>query len=350
MQIHSILAGSIARHEKFQEDLSVTSQNNGFQSINPRLGSRKVSNIGFLLLENFSLTCFTQCLDVLMTANLIQPGSVKVHTFSRNGSEVISDLAIPIRPDTPLTEVRISDLDLMVVCGGLRTPRVVPNWLVHLLQKLASLPMALGGLWNGAWYLGKAGLLDGYRCAIHAEQRIALAEYSPNTNVSLDAVVFDRDRLTASTPAGAFQVMIKWLYKVLDPKVADAVFDLLDYDQSRFRTTAKTRDVKVTAPMREIITLMESNLEEPLDLDQLADCVKLSRRQIQRYFQDQLGIPPQRYYLELRLREAQRLIQNSRLAIIDVAIACGFVSAGHFSRCYSTYFGHPPSKEARHEI
>ena len=36
--------------------------------------------------------------------------------------------------------------------------------------------------------------------------------------------------------------------------------------------------------MREIIMLMESNLEEPLDLDQLADCVKLSRRQIHDIF------------------------------------------------------------------
>lgn len=328
----------------------MTSQIPGAQSIELRPKTRKVSTIGFLLLENFSLTCFTQCLDVLVTANQIHPGAVKVHTFSRNNSEVISDLAIPIRPDTPLTDIRISDLDLMVICGGLRTPRTVPNWLVNLLRKLASLPVALGGLWNGAWYLGKAGLLDGYRCAIHAEQRIALAEYSPTTSVTLDTVVFDRDRLTASTPAGAFQVMIKWLYKVLDPKVADAVFDLLDYDQSRFRTTSITRDQKVTAPMRDIIKLMESNLEEPLDLDQLASCVQLSRRQIQRFFQKQLGTPPQKYYLELRLTAARRLIQNSRLAIIDVAIACGFVSSGHFSRCYSTLFGHPPSKEARYDV
>jgi transcriptional regulator GlxA family with amidase domain len=54
--------------------------------------------------------------------------------------------------------------------------------------------------------------------------------------------------------------------------------------------------------------------------------------------------------LELRLTAARRLIQNSRLAIIDVAIACGFVSSGHFSRCYSTLFGHPPSKEARYDV
>lgn len=61
----------------------------------------KPSSIGFLLLENFSLTCFTQCLDVLVTANLIRPGSVKVHTFSRNDSEVMSDLAIPHQAGYP---------------------------------------------------------------------------------------------------------------------------------------------------------------------------------------------------------------------------------------------------------
>ncbi|MFS2068113.1 GlxA family transcriptional regulator [Pseudomonas sp. CT11-2] len=326
------------------------SQNAGSKLIGSRLDTRKVSSIGFLLLDNFSLTCFTQCLDVLVTANQIRPGAVKISTFSRNDSEVLSDVGIPIRPDTPLTDIRISDLDLMVVCGGSRTPRTVPHWLIRLLHKLASLPIALGGLWNGAWYLGKAGLLDGYRCAIHAEQRIALAEYVPNTTVTLDTVVVDRDRLTASTPAGAFQVMIKWLHKSVDHEVAAAVSDVLDSEQSRFRTTAKTQNLKVTAPVREVITLMESNLEEPLDLDQLAHCVKLSRRQIQRFFQSQIGTPPQKYYLELRLTEAKRLIQNSSFAMIDVAIACGFVSAGHFSRRYSALFGHPPSKESRYEI
>lgn len=326
------------------------SQNAASQLTESRLNTQKVSSIGFLLLENFSLTCFTQCLDVLVTANQIRPGCVKISTFSRNNSEIMSDLGIPIRPDTPLTEIRISDLDLMVVCGGLRTPRTVPHWLISLLHKLASLPIALGGLWNGAWYLGKAGLLDGYRCAIHAEQRIALAEYAPNTTVTLDTIVVDRDRLTASTPAGAFQVMIQWLHKVANHALADAVLDVLDYDQSRFRTTAKARNLTVTAPVREVIALMESNLEEPLDLDQLAQCVKLSRRQIQRFFQNQIGTPPQKYYLELRLTEAKRLIQNSRFAMIDVAIACGFVSAGHFSRRYSALFGHPPSKESRYEI
>lgn len=311
---------------------------------------QKTSKVGFLLLENFSLPCFTQSLDVLMTANLIQPGSVQVHTFSHNHREVMSDLAIPIRPDTPLTDVRIADLDLMIVCGGLRTPRAMPAWLSALLHTLSGLPMALGGLWNGAWYLGKAGLLDGYRCAIHPEQRTALAERSPRTNVSLDTLVLDRDRLTAATPAGAFQMMIKWLGACSGAKLADAVLDMLDYDQSRFRSAANVRHQRVSRPLREVITLMEANLEDPLEAEQLAHYVELSQRQMQRLFREQLATTPQKYYLQLRITEARRLMQNSSAPIMDVALACGFISGSHFSKCYSALFGYPPSKEVRFEL
>ena len=312
--------------------------------------ARKTSTIGFLLLDNFSLPCFTQALDALATANLIRPGSVRTHTFSHTGAEVTSDLAIPIRPDTPLTDIRVAQIDLMVVCGGLRTPRVAPAWLNTLLRNLATAPMALGGLWNGAGYIGHAGLLDGYRCAIHPEQRRALAEHVPNAVVSQDSVVIDRTRLSAATPAGAFQVMIEWLRERCDPTLAQAVVDLLDYDQSRFQSATKTRHPNMTKPLREIIRLMESNLEEPLDIQQMAQCVGLSPRQIQRLFRDQTGATPQQYYLQLRITEARRLLQHTALSVMEVGLACGFVAATHFSRTYSKFFGRPPSKETRYEV
>lgn len=311
---------------------------------------QKTSTIGFLLLENFSLPSFTQAMDALTTANLIRPGAVKTHTFSHTGAEVMSDLSIPIRPDTPLTDVRLLKLDMMVVCGGLRTPRQVPGWLTALLQKVSTMPMALGGLWNGAWYMGEAGLLDGYKCAIHSEQRIALAERAPNVSVSLDSVIADRNRLTASNPAGAFQMMIGWLRDRSGSELAHAVIDLLDYDQSRFKSSLKTTAPKLSKPLREIITLMESNLEDPLDIHQLSQYADLSMRQVQRLFKSQLDTTPQRYYLQLRITEARRLLQNSSLSVIDTGLACGFVSSSHFSRCYSEFFGHPPSREVRNEL
>ncbi|MNR00938.1 HTH-type transcriptional regulator CdhR [compost metagenome] len=107
---------------------------------------------------------------------------------------------------------------------------------------------------------------------------------------------------------------------------------------------------KVSRPLREIIKLMEANLEEPLSPRQLSQAVGLSVRQVQRLFKDQLDTTPQKYYFQLRITEARRLIQNSNASIFDVSIACGFVSCTHFSRSYSAFFGHPPSKEVRYEI
>ncbi|WHH49654.1 hypothetical protein QFA96_16320 [Pseudomonas sp. Ap32] len=113
-----------------------TDRNWGF--ITQERSEGRTSRVGFLLLENFSLPCFTQALDVLVTANLICPGAVHVHTFSHNHIEVMSDLGIPIRPDTPLTDLRLSSLDLIVICGGLRAARTLPNWLSSLLKKYQS--------------------------------------------------------------------------------------------------------------------------------------------------------------------------------------------------------------------
>ena len=54
---------------------------------------------------------------------------------------------------------------------------------------------------------------------------------------------------------------------------------------------------------------------------------------------------PARYYLELRLNKARLLLLQTNMSIIDVALACGFVSASHFSKCYRDYFGRTPRKE-----
>jgi AraC-like DNA-binding protein len=51
--------------------------------------------------------------------------------------------------------------------------------------------------------------------------------------------------------------------------------------------------------------------------------------------------------LELRLNRARQLLLQTNLSIIDVSLACGFVSAPHFSKCYRDFFGIPPREERR---
>lgn len=302
---------------------------------------------GFLLLEHFSLPAFTQALDTIVTANLLRPKLFSSQTFGLNDGEVISDLGLVIRPDARINCSVLQDLDLLVICGGYRTELRASEEFIQLLKTAAGLGITLAGLWNGAWFLGRAGLLTGYRCAIHPEHRPALAEFCKATQVSSEPYVIDRDRLTASSPSGAFHMALDWIKGLHDKALVEGIEDILAFEESRYRRIKPTENICLSAPLREVVKLMDANLEEPLELEQLAAYAGRSRRQLERLFREQLGTTPQRYYLELRITEARRLLQHTELSQVDVLVACGFVSPSHFSKCYSSYFGYRPSKEVR---
>ncbi|WP_455809648.1 GlxA family transcriptional regulator [Pseudomonas koreensis] len=303
--------------------------------------------VGFLLLEHFSLPAFTQSLDTLVTANLLRPGLFTSTTLGLDESEIVSDLGLVIRPDVRLDKTAILALDLLVICGGYRTELLASNELVALLRDAATQGIALAGLWNGAWFLGMAGLLDGYRCAIHPEHRPALAEIAKGASVTSEPFVIDADRLTASSPSGAFQMALHWIEALHGKALVEGIEDILSFEESRYRRTKVSTCLTVSAPLREVVKLMDANLEEPLEMEELAVHVGRSRRQLERLFKEQLGTTPQRYYLELRITEARRLLQHTGLSHLEVLVACGFVSPSHFSKCYSAYFGYRPSMETR---
>ncbi|MDP9688592.1 UNVERIFIED_ORG: transcriptional regulator GlxA family with amidase domain [Pseudomonas mohnii] len=302
---------------------------------------------GFLLLEHFSLPAFTQALDTIVTANLLRPELFSTKTFGFSEGEVVSDLGLVIRPDARLDPVEIHALDLLVVCGGYRTALKADEALTGLLCDAAEQGVTLAGIWNGAWFLGQAGLLDGYRCAIHPEHRPALAEIARLSQVTSEAFVVDRDRLTASSPTGAFYMALEWIRGLHDKALTDGIEDILAFEASRYRRIKPTLNVSVSGPLREVVNLMDANLEEPLEMEALCLYAGRSRRQIERLFKEQLGTTPQRYYMDLRITEARRLLQHTTLTIVEVSVACGFVSPSHFSKCYSAYFGYRPSRETR---
>ena len=305
------------------------------------------SRVGFVLLEHFSLPAFTQALDTLITANLLQAELFTTCTLTLDGQDAISDLGLVIRADGNLGDCKLEDLKLLVICGGLRTPLRGQPELRAVLRRAAEKGVALAGLWNGAWFLGQAGLLDGYRCAIHPEHRPALAEIAQHSQVTSESYMVDRNRYTAASPNGAFNMVLEWIGQSHGAVLVDGIVDILAFEASRYKRVNPKLQLKLTAPLREVVKLMEANLEEPLDLTQISEYVNRSRRQIERLFQQQLNTTPLRYYLELRVTEGRRLLQHSNLTVVQVAVACGFVSPSHFSKCYTAYFGHPPSKEKR---
>ena len=129
--------------------------------------------------------------------------------------------------------------------------------------------------------------------------------------------------------------------RVCEQALTDRVRNPHDRQRLPLRARLGVQNAKVIS----IIEFMEANISEPLSLVEIADYVGLSRRQIERLFQSQMGRSPARYYLEVRLDRARHLLRQSTIPVVDVAIACGFVSASHFSKCYRELYARSPQQE-----
>jgi transcriptional regulator GlxA family with amidase domain len=95
------------------------------------------------------------------------------------------------------------------------------------------------------------------------------------------------------------------------------------------------------------LTAIEANLEEPVSREDLARRAGLSLRHLDRLFYSELGTTLGAYYIAARLERARILILQTAMPAADVAVACGFQSASHFSHAYKRHFGSAPSLERK---
>ena len=93
---------------------------------------------------------------------------------------------------------------------------------------------------------------------------------------------------------------------------------------------------------RRVREFIEQHLETPLPLSQLAALCALSEYHFARMFQSSFGLPPHRYVLARRLARACQMLRQPAPALSEVALACGFASASHFSNRFRQALGATP--------
>lgn len=308
--------------------------------------------VGFVLQPHFSMMAFTAAVDALVTANLVQATPLfSFTTFGLNATTVRSDLGIDISANATLDQLQLEGdgaLDVLVVCGGFRCNLSEHAPLSRVLKMAAKRQKVLAGLWNGAVALAHAGLLDGLGCALHPDNHAFVQERFAGVAVSPQFMVVEARILTSAGPSSALEMMLALIERLHGRETVRAIQEILSSDRSAEHgntpLTLTENDPTMPEALRSLLRLMRSNIEEPLGIEELADYVGLSRRRIERLFQSHLETTPSRYYLELRITHARRLLLQSSISISNIAVACGFVSSTHFSHCFKDFFGVSPSQ------
>ena len=313
------------------------------------MSGRPVSSIVFLLLDQFTLMSLASAVEPLRMANQLSGQELyKWHTASPDGNPVWASDGVPITPDGSILSV--PSADIVIVCGGIGIQGTVTGELVKWLRSQARYAKRLGGICTGSFVLARAGLLDGYECSVHWEWLAAMQEAFPRVTVSSSLFSLDRDRLTSSGGTAPLDMMLHLIGRDHGHELSAAISDMFVYERIRNEQDHQRVPLKhmlgtQQPKLQEIVALMEANLEEPINLDELAAYVALSRRQLERMFQKYLHCSPSRYYLRLRLIRARQLLKQTPISIVELAVLCGFVSTPHFSKCYREYFGIPPRDE-----
>ena len=93
---------------------------------------------------------------------------------------------------------------------------------------------------------------------------------------------------------------------------------------------------------RQLVEFIESHLAEPLTLGQLAGMCALSEYHFARMFRESFGLPPHQYVLARRMEQARRLLRMTEQPLGEIALACGFASASHFSNRFRQMMGATP--------
>lgn len=302
--------------------------------------------VGFLLIENFALMAYASMIEPFRAANRLSGRELyQWRHYSVDGD--------PVRPSTGVT-MQVDgivdgnlDIDMILVCAG-GNPAVFDNRATFAaLRRLAARGIVIGGISGGAFLLARAGVLEGHRCTIHWEHEPAFVETFPDLAFERALFVIDRARITCAGGTAGLDLATELIGDAHGPELAQLVGDWHIRTQKRAgegaQRAAVTQRYRVSHHGLVVaLEAMEANKEEPLERDALAAAAGLSIRQLERLFQSQMRTTIREHYLRIRLDEAMRLLRETDLSRAMIAVACGFASTNHFSRCFRRRFTMSP--------
>ena len=295
------------------------------------------------------MLCFAAAVESLRIANRMS--GYELYTWillSEDGEPVRCSAGIEFVVQSELQEV-LRD-DTIMICGGINVQNATTKKFLNWVRREARRGPIIAGLCTAGYTLARAGLLDGKRATIHWENQDSFTEEFENVELTKSVFVVDGNRITTAGGTSSIDLMLKLVANDHGEDLANAVADQLIY--SSIRTDQDTQRLSIPSrigvrhpKLSLVIQKMEQNIEEPISPATLARDVAMSTRQLERLFRRYLNRSPKRYYMELRLQKARNLLMQTDMSVINVALACGFASPSHFSKCYRAHYDTTPYRE-----
>jgi transcriptional regulator GlxA family with amidase domain len=254
--------------------------------------------------------------------------------------------AVVLVPQAGLDEVRRAET--VVVPALASFDAEVPDELLDALREAAGRGARIAAVCSGAFVLALAGLLDGRRATTHWMYAAALAARFPAVAVDPDVLyVVDGPVATSAGTAAGLDLCLELVRQDHGTAVAAEVARRLIVPPHRQGGQAQYVSTPLPAvPDSSLAPLLDwarARLDRALTLGLLARQAGITTRTLTRRFTAELGLPPLQWLTSERVRRARELLEDTDLAVEQVAAQCGLGTAANLRLHFVRQVGTTPS-------
>jgi transcriptional regulator GlxA family with amidase domain len=190
--------------------------------------------------------------------------------------------------------------------------------------------------------------MKGRRCCVSWYHHEAFAAEFPDiTATSTELFVLDHNRITCAGGTSVVHAAAHLIAKHCDRERAQKALRILIEEQQRPPSTPQPLSLPhathIDARVRKAVLLIEQTCDQVLSIDEIAQRVHLSTRQLERLFVRDLGMTPSIFGEKFRLARARQLLHTATEPLYAIALKCGYKNQSHFSSRFRAEFGISPS-------
>lgn len=255
---------------------------------------------------------------------------------------------ITLKPELSLKD--LPPLDLLLLPALWRNPlpalHGARDWLPWLREQ-ASAGTRICSVGTGSFLLAEAGLLDGKPATTHWNYFEPFGSRYPDVDLKTRHLITQADNIYCVGSVNSIaDLMVHIIEEWFGSSIARAIENQFSPEIRRsFNAAAYQDEADSSHPDEAIVQAqqwLQSNLNSPVSVTQLAQHMQWSPRTLNRRFKDATGVTPLSYLQGLRVASAKELLRHSNLPVGDIAWQVGLSDVSYFSQLFRRHSGVSP--------
>ncbi|WP_299356849.1 GlxA family transcriptional regulator [uncultured Shimia sp.] len=313
-----------------------------------QLTERGETHMVFVVIPRFNLGTLVNMIETMRIANyLSSQKSFSWEVVSFEEERVIASSGITVKASTDVENVRPASYVFVLASWG--GEHYDNRNLLSWIRRRSRQGETICAVELGCYPVAKAGLLAEKEATTHWSWMNGFQETFDNIDVKEQVFTTSNRVLTCAGAMAVVDLMLYIIETIHGSAFSGEIADQMMVHSIREKTAPQRRTMghgTVTLPpvIREAISLIERNIEEPLSVPEVAEALGVSQRQLERNFKKQIGCTVVQFSLLLRLQRARLLLISTTLSVREIATASGFNTLSHFAYSFGRFFDRRPSE------